>query len=65
MTTIHVHLKGILPEGLKRQAQVLLVVEMPEEPETVELVVRVSVVQLLEELQLFKSSFLPEKWTHL
>lgn len=42
-----------LPERLKHQTKVLLVVEVPEEAKAVELVVRVGVVQLLEELQLF------------
>lgn len=50
-----------LPEGLKHETQVLLVVEMPEEAETVELVVRVGVIQLLEELQLFQTRLLPAR----
>lgn len=48
-----------LPERLKHETQVLLVVEMPEEAKAVELVIRVGVVQLLEELQLFQTRLLP------
>lgn len=39
----------------------LLVVEMPEQTKAVKLVIRISVVQLLEELQLFQTRFLPVK----
>lgn len=48
-----------LPERLKHQTQVLLVVEMPEEAKAVELVVGIGVIQLLEELQLFQTRLLP------
>lgn len=51
--------EGVLPEWLKNQAKVLLVVEVSEETETVELVIRISIIKLLEELQLFQSCFLP------
>lgn len=37
----------------------LLVVEVPEEAKAVELVVWISVIQLLEEFQLFQTSLLP------
>lgn len=50
-----------LPEGLKHETQVLLVVEMPEEAKTVELVVGIGVIQLLEELQLFQTRLLPAR----
>lgn len=41
--------KNKVPERLKHQTQMLLVVEVPEQAEAVELVVRIGVVQLLEE----------------
>lgn len=37
----------------------LLVVEVPEEAKAVELVIRIGVIQLLEELQLFQPGLLP------
>lgn len=40
----------LLPERLKHQTKMLLVVEVPEEAEAVELVIRICVIQLLEEL---------------
>jgi len=48
-----------VPQRLKHQTEMLLVVEVPEEAEAVELVVGVGVVQLLEELQLFQPGLLP------
>lgn len=39
----------------------LLVVEMPEQTKAVKLVIGIGVVQLLEELQLFQTCFLPVK----
>lgn len=50
-----------LPERLKHETQVLLVVEMPEEAKAVELVIRIGVIQLLEELQLFQTRLLPAR----
>lgn len=47
------------PEWLKHQTQVLLVVEVPEETHTVEFIIRVCVIQLLQELKLFKACLLP------
>ena len=38
----------------------LLVVEVPEETQAVELVIRIGVVQLLQELQLLEPRLLPE-----
>ena len=37
----------------------LLVVEVPEEPQAVELVIGIGVVQLLQELQLLETRLLP------
>lgn len=37
----------------------LLVVKVPEEAKAVELVVGISIIQLLEEFQLFQTSLLP------
>lgn len=48
-----------LPERLKHETKVLLVVEMPEKAKAVELVIGVGVIQLLEELQLFQTRLLP------
>lgn len=38
-----------VPERLKHQTEMLLVVEVPEEAKAVELVIRISVIQLLQE----------------
>lgn len=38
-----------VPERLKYQTKMLLVVEVPEEAEAVELVIRIRIIQLLEE----------------
>lgn len=39
-----------VPERLKYQTKMLLVVEVPEEAKAVKLVIRISIIQLLEEL---------------
>lgn len=49
----------LLPERLKHQTKMLLVVEVPEEAKAVELVIRICVIQLLEELQLLQPGLLP------
>lgn len=49
------------PEWLKDQTQMLLVIEVSEQTNTVEFVVRVCIIQLLQELQLFKTCLLPTK----
>lgn len=48
-----------VPERLKYQTKMLLVVEVSEEAKAVELVVGISVIQLLKEFQLFQTSLLP------
>lgn len=49
----------LLPERLKHQTKMLLVVEVPEEAKAVELVIGICVIQLLEELQLLQPGLLP------
>ena len=49
----------VVPERLEDQAEVLLVVEVSEEAQAVELVVRVGIVEFLQELQLLEPSLLP------
>lgn len=39
----------LVPERLKHKTKMLLVVEVPEEAKAVELVIRICVIQLLEE----------------
>lgn len=48
-----------VPERLKYQTKMLLVVEVPEKAKAVKLVIRISVIQLLEEFQLFQTRLLP------
>jgi len=50
---------SVVPQRLKHQAKMLLVVEVPEKAKAVELVIRISVVKLLEEFQLFQTGLLP------
>lgn len=50
-----------LPERLKHETEMLLVVEVPEETQAVEFVIRICIVELFEELQLFQPCLLPEK----
>jgi len=48
-----------LPKRLEHETQVVLVEEVPVEAETVELVVRVRVVQLAQKLQLLETRLVP------
>lgn len=54
-----------VPQRLKHQTKMLLVVEVPEKAKAVELVIRISIIQLLEEFQLFQTSFLPVHQKHM
>lgn len=43
------------PHGLKHQTQVVLVEEVPKEPHAMELIIRISIVELLEDAQLLQT----------
>lgn len=51
----------ISPEWLEHQTQVLLVVEVPEQTHTMEFIIGVCIIQLLQELQLFEACLLPTR----
>lgn len=48
-----------IPQRLKHQTQMLLVVEVPEKAQAVELVIGISVIQLFEEFELFQTGLVP------
>lgn len=52
---------SLIPHGLKDQTEVVLVEEVPVEADDVEFVIRVRLVQLLENLQLLQSSLVPAR----
>lgn len=49
-----------IPEWFKHQTQMLFVVKVSEQTETVKLVIRICIVQLLQKLQFFKTSLVPK-----
>jgi len=53
---------SLLPERLKDQAEVVLVVEMSKQSQAVELVLMVRVIQTLEKLQLLQTCLVPKTY---
>lgn len=49
-----------IPEWFKHQTQMLFVVKVSEQTETVELVIRICIIQLLQKLQFLQSSLVPK-----
>lgn len=49
-----------IPEWFKHQTQMLFVVKVSEQTETVELVIRVCIIQLLQKFQFLQSSLVPK-----
>ena len=54
-----------LPEWLEDKAEMVLVVEMTKEAETVKFIVVIGVIQSLQELQFLQTSLVPEKYQHV
>ena len=48
-----------LPERFKDEAEMVLVIEMTKQSQTVKFVVVISIVQTLQELQLLQTSLVP------